>query len=424
MKRESSKGVNTARNHKPEREGRLTLILFIIVLSLVVGFSSFFAGYVVREKQLNKETRTIDWIITQIKQNYYEDFTSKEIIDAAALGLETLLDQYSAYYSEEEYRAVKHANQGYKLGIGVGMGVSQEGKAAVERVVMGSPADEGGIVKGDILLGVRAIEASRDEFTLGNTAQAFKILLDEMPDNTPFELLTLRDGQERICTVTKKEYVQITTRYYTNAEISFLPENAAYIRFDTFTGNAVSEFNAAMERFKQEGKTALILDLRGNGGGRVDYAQKIAAHLVKANKGETPLMMEARYQKRTEEFDVAESTYAEYGFTAIRVLCDGNSASASEALLGAMLDYGSITLQDLYGTRTYGKGIMQTTFERFAKDDAIKLTTARILWPVSKICIQGVGITPENIVPLALNGASYSFTRDEALVLAVQSLIP
>ncbi|MBE7091332.1 MAG: hypothetical protein E7363_05440 [Clostridiales bacterium] len=423
MKKESPKGA-TVRNNEPEHGGKLTLILFIIVLSLVVGFSSFFAGYIVREKQLNKETRTVDWIITQIKQNYYEDFTSKEIIDAAALGLESLLDQYSAYYSEEEYQAVKHANQGYKLGIGVGMAISQDGKAVVDRVVMGSPADECGIVKGDILLGVRVIETPSSEFALGNSTQTFKTLLDQMPDNIPFELLTLRDGQERICTITKEEYVQITTRYYTQAEIEFLPEHAAYIRFDTFTGNAVSEFNTAMERFKQEGKTALILDLRGNGGGRVDYAQKIAAHLVKANQGETPLMMEARYQQRTEEFYVAESTYMEYGFTAIRVLCDENSASASEALLGAMLDYGSITLNDLYGTRTYGKGIMQTTFERFSKDDAIKLTTAKIHWPVSKTCIQGVGITPENIAPLTLHGLSYTFTRDHALHLAVESLIP
>ena len=136
MKKESPKGA-TVRNNEPEHGGKLTLILFIIVLSLVVGFSSFFAGYIVREKQLNKETRTVDWIITQIKQNYYEDFTSKEIIDAAALGLESLLDQYSAYYSEEEYQAVKHANQGYKLGIGVGMAISQDGKAVVDRVVMG-----------------------------------------------------------------------------------------------------------------------------------------------------------------------------------------------------------------------------------------------------------------------------------------------
>ncbi len=420
MKQESPKG--TPSRKKGEGGEKLTLVLFIVVLSLVVGFSSFFAGYIVREKQLNKETRTIDWIITQIKKNYYEDFTSQEMIDAAALGLETLLDQFSTYYNEDEYRAVQHANQGYKLGIGVGFGISQDGKALVERVVMGSPAEESGIVKGDILLGIRT-EGNVD-FALGNTAQSFIALLEQAPENTPFEILTLRDGLETVRTVEKKEYVQVTTRYYTQSEISFLPENAAYIRFDTFTGNAVSEFEGAMARFKEEGKTALILDLRGNGGGRVNIAQEIAAHLVKAQKGDTPLLMEARYQKRTESYYAAESVYSDYGFTAIRVLCDGGTASASEALLGAMLDYGSITLQDLYGTLTYGKGIMQTTFERIVKEDAIKLTTARIHWPVSGTCIQGVGITPGNILPLALNGKSYTFAWDEALKTAAQSLNP
>ena len=96
MKQESPKETPSSKKNGEGSE-KLTLVLFIILLSLVVGFSSFFAGYFVREKQLNKETRTIDWIITQIKQNYYEDFTSQEMIDAAALGLETLLDQYSTY---------------------------------------------------------------------------------------------------------------------------------------------------------------------------------------------------------------------------------------------------------------------------------------------------------------------------------------
>ena len=89
-----------------------------------------------------------------------------------------------------------------------------------------------------------------------------------------------------------------------------------------------------------------------------------------------------------------------------------------------MLDYGSITPQDLYGTLTYGKGIIQTTFERVMSNYAIKLTTARIHWPVSGTCIQGVGITPGNILPLALNGKSYTFDRDVALKMAAQSLNP
>ncbi|MBR2617357.1 MAG: hypothetical protein IKC56_03930, partial [Clostridia bacterium] len=294
------------------------------------------------------------------------------------------------------------------------------GNAMADWVVMGSPAEESGIVRGDIMLGIRT-EGNAD-FTIAENAQAFTAILDQAPENTPFEILTLRDGVETVRTVEKKEYLQITTRYYSQAEIPFLPENAAYIRFDTFTGNAVSEFEGAMARFKQEGKTALILDLRGNGGGRVKIAQRIAAHLVKAKKGETPLMMEARYQKRSEAYYSEKSVYSDYGFTAIRVLCDGGTASASEALLGAMLDHGSITLQDLFGRTTYGKGIMQTTFERVMGDDAIKLTTARIHWPVSGTCIQGVGITPGNFLSFSLNGKSYTFDRDEELKIAVQSL--
>ena len=80
--------------------------LFCITLALTVITASFFAGFFVREQTMSKELRTLNWVISTIKKEYYEDFTSTEIIDAATMGLETLLDRYSTYYTEEEYRAV------------------------------------------------------------------------------------------------------------------------------------------------------------------------------------------------------------------------------------------------------------------------------------------------------------------------------
>ncbi len=424
MKNAEIKNGATTPEIKTTRGDKLTLALFCITLCLVVGTASFFAGYVVRERKMNEELRTLDWVITQIKKNYYEDFTANEIIDAATTGLETLLDRHSKYYNEQEYRAAQHGDQGYKLGIGIGIGVAADGKGIATRVVMGSPAEDAGIVKGDVLLGVREIKNPEVPFTLGETALEFSAALEQVPENVEFELLISRDGEQSIRKVIKKEYMQITTRYYTQAEIPFLPAHAAYLRFDTFMGNAVKEFGAAMDRFKQEGKTALILDLRGNGGGKVGITQKIAAHLLKAERGTKPLMMVARYQNHEEKVYTAPSVYSDYNFTAIRVLCDENSASASEVLMGAMLDHGSISLQDVYGTCTYGKGIMQTTFDRLGAEDAIKLTTAKLYWPITDTCIQGVGITPGTIAPLALNGNSYSFLRDATLAAAVASLNP
>ena len=90
----------------------------------------------------------------------------------------------------------------------------------------------------------------------------------------------------------------------------------------------------------------------------------------------------------------------------IAVLADENTASASECLIGAMLDYGTLTRDALVITetngvaRTYGKGIMQTTYVNFTHGDALKLTTAYIFWPQSHTSIHGIGITttPENEV--------------------------
>ena len=178
-----------------------------------------------------------------------------------------------------------------------------------------------------------------------------------------------------------------------------MPENAAYIRFDTFTGSAEADFADAMARYKEEGKTQLILDLRDNGGGSVDILRNIASYFIKSEKGKKNVVMKVAYKTHVDDSYISDpSVYANYTFDKIKVLINGNTASASEALIGAMLDYGTITYADLFGATSYGKGIMQTTYSHTFNKDAIKLTTARIVWPISDTCIQGTGIKPANIV--------------------------
>ena len=161
----------------------------------------------------------------------------------------------------------------------------------------------------------------------------------------------------------------------------------------------------------ENGKRKLILDLRGNGGGYVDICQSVAKFFVPAPENSFSLIATAEYKKdpktdksKTEIFKSSAIEFGTYNYTKIIVLADENTASASEMLIGAMLSYDTqdkieVVLapskdddgQTVY--KSYGKGIMQTTYVNTFGGGALKLTTAKLVWPDGKTCIHGVGIT-------------------------------
>ena len=112
----------------------------------------------------------------------------------------------------------------------------------------------------------------------------------------------------------------------------------------------------------------------------------------------------AKYKDKEENFKASHNVYGEYfgSDSHIYILADDGSASASECLIGAMVDYGAVSFGDIClmerngVAKTYGKGIMQTTYYLGAKLDAVKLTTAEICWPVSGRSIHGRGVLPED----------------------------
>ncbi|MGN1052574.1 MAG: S41 family peptidase, partial [Candidatus Scatosoma sp.] len=185
--------------------------------------------------------------------------------------------------------------------------------------------------------------------------------------------------------------------------LASLPADAAYIRLTQFNGNAAKEFDAAMARFKADGKKRLVLDLRENGGGDLDVLRSIASYFCKNSDKSRPAVAKAVDREGKEySFKATDNLYDEYfgADSKAYVLADANTASASECLIGCMLDYGCIDYNNIClsyrngEAKTYGKGIMQTTRTRYLwTSEAIKLTTARICWPLSGTCIHGTGVT-------------------------------
>ena len=207
-----------------------------------------------------------------------------------------------------------------------------------------------------------------------------------------------------------------------------LDEKTAYIRLTQFNGNAATEFQLAMDKFKEEGKTNLVLDLRSNGGGYMNILQEIASYFCKGESGSSLVALAKYREGQKEKFYSKDSYYADYfqETSKIKVLADSLTASASECLLGSMLDYGAITYSDICLSerngvaKTYGKGIMQSTYPfGFIGDvDAIKLTTAQIYWPKSENCIHGRGILPED----GTKTVSENYEKDAEITSAIAKL--
>lgn len=343
------------------------------------------------------------------------------------------LDIYSAYYTADEYDAVIASNSGKKSGIGVsfryvGEGVHPLGLQGVlvENVVGNSNAYYSGLKVGEVIR-----SATVDgETTPFDSTESFSSLISGTADGKTITLHCDRhpEGHEVCKSEYTSSYCSMATSeaaysvIYSGGEmhitegaegIAALPEGAAYLRLDQFYGNAANEIAELIKKYNALGCTSLILDLRRNGGGYVSVMQDIAAVFVGALPQYYENAMYAVYKNNSREaFPVNKNFRKDSRLAAgtrVNVLADNGTASASEALLGVLVDNEVIDYSNVYvsdfseqyldasGTaaknrRTYGKGIMQTTYTNRLTGDALKLTTARIFWPKGETCIHDRGL--------------------------------
>ncbi len=367
---------------------------------------------------VDKEIRNLAKIKNQVQKSYYEEIDDSTFYNAVYDGVEDLLDEYSYYLSVDEYAAMMEESRGAMSGIGlVFQTLDEEGnpQLLIKRVCGNSPAEAAGILSGWRVTGFGPTNGEIKESVVFAELQSF---LAEYNANETFSLQVLTTERETLeIPLQKKNYVENYVFYRTNTEaycfkadganelmkrgapLTCLDNDTAYIRLVEFNGSASNAFKQAMDLLHAQGKKNLVLDLRGNGGGSMDILQEIAVYLCKDAKGEKPIVAVADYGEKREEFKASGNYYTQYFSenSRICVLADRDSASASECLLGAMLDYKTIGYADIClsgdtdTAKTFGKGIMQTTYV-YPAGDAIKLTTATIHWPVTNTCIHGRGI--------------------------------
>ena len=415
---------------KPEKKKVLKTVLCIVgAVFLAVG--AFFGGMLIGQNQPDDELNRLFRLKAAIQKYYYQEITDDEFYDVIFKAVEDgILDKYSNYLTAEELDERRKDAKGSFSGIGVVFNTSIEvtgGGLYISRIAGNSPAERAQLKADEVLLGYGVTET---EITASTTFESFKTFVDGCNTGEKF-YLQIRSvlGETRIVELAKEEFIENYVFYrakssayaFTGANalqltatenyLPMLDEDTACIALKQFNGGAAAQFKQAMEKFRAEGKQKLILDLRGNGGGYVSVLCDIAAYLCKDANALSPLVATARHRDGyIERFYADRNLYGQYfGENAkVYVLADENTASASECLLGCMLDYGTVSLADVClinrngVAKTYGKGIMQTTYYLtfVGEQDAVTLTTATIHWPKTDTCIHGVGIekTDENDV--------------------------
>ena len=305
-------------------------------------------------------------LIDFINQNYVGKIDSQKLIQAAMSGIVSTLDDYSVYYTPEEYAAV-----------------TRNTAKTVYTVEF-----ENGQVRNDDGLRVRdRIESVNGVSTKGLSISEMKGLLVSTT-SAPLELKVTRGDKE--LTIKAKVYpVAIKTISYGNywSNIGISEENAdksiGYIKIDTFGEGTADEFRSAVAALRRDKKTKLILDLRGNTGGYVDQAISICNLIVPSGTIITT-------KDKAGNLQTYKSTLSEVPFKKTVVLVDDMTASASEIIASALQDSGAGVI---VGEQTFGKGVMQSVVE-FGDVGTVRLTMFEYFSRNGKK-IDGVGIKPD-----------------------------
>ena len=350
-----------------KNHGALLVVAWCLSALLACG-----AGFWIGRSGSGQDKKLAE-ITNLIQNNYYQDVSQEQIEEGVLHGAVLALgDPYSAYMNVEEKQSYNESLEGAYVGIGVLTTFNSDWQAVIAQVYNNAPAQKAGLQKGDIFVAVDGQKINT--MSSKDLSEVTGKIRGEA--GTSVEITIERNGQEMSFTVQREE-VHIT--YVTSR---MLANNIGYIKIDEFSGSALEEYQQAVAQLQEQGMQAMILDLRDNPGGFVDYAVEIADELLpKAT------IISVRDKNGNEKQYTSDSKSMDFPMA---VLVNQNSASASEILTVALKENQRAAI---IGEKTYGKGIIQSHFN-LSWGGYLKLTTASYYSPNGN-AIHEVGVMPD-----------------------------
>lgn len=344
------------------------LLIIIIAATIVFGFA--FTKPAERYFEIAKSLDVFATLFKEINANYVDVIDPQKIIRVGIDRMLESLDPYTIYISEDELDNFRTITTGQYAGIGALIG-EVNGKTYITHPYKNFPAYRAGVKVGDEIVSINGINV------VGKTTAEVSTLL-KGEAKTQVELQLKRNGvANEIMLKIMREKITINNITYSG----MVSSEVAYIKLDDFTPGAAKEVSNAIIKLKEQGAKGVILDLRENPGGLMNEAINIVNLFIPRNKEVVSTKGKvADWNKTYNTLNNPLDTEIP-----IAVLISDGSASASEIVSGALQDYDRAVL---LGTKTFGKGLVQTTRE-LGYNSQLKVTTAKYYIPSGR-CIQAL----------------------------------
>lgn len=303
---------------------------------------------------------------------YVDTLDTEEVVGNGIKAMLGSLDPYTTYYPEEKVNELKNMLTGKYAGVGAVVRYNfQLQRVCISEPYENMPAAEVGLKKGDIILSI-----DNEDMTNKDVAYVSDHLRGDPGTSFIIKVKRPSTGKTLKMKITRRTIQMPFLPYYGMLEGGF-----GYINFNSFTDNCAKDVRRAFIDLKKQGAKGLVFDLRNNGGGSVSEAVSIINMFLP--KGKTVLKMQGKLQRSNKEYKTSVEPVD--SVMPMVVLVNGNSASASEIMSGSLQDYDRAII---LGTRTYGKGLVQTTMD-LPYNGQMKLTTAKYYIPSGR-CVQAL----------------------------------
>ncbi len=354
-------------------------VLLAAVL-VAVAFFSFKSGDD-RNFQIAKNLDTFNSIVKELDMFYVDTLDPNKTVREGIDYMLSSLDPYTEYYPEEDQAELQQMLNASFGGIGSLITYNQKLKRSmIAEPFEGTPAAKVGLKAGDILM-----EIDGKDLAGKNNQEVSQMLRGAV--GTSFKLKVERPDEKGGTRPLEFDIVRQTIQTPMIPYDTIFNKNVGYINLSTFSGTPSKDFKKTFLKLKKEGITSLVIDLRGNGGGRLEEAVEIAnfflprGKVIVTTKGKTKQASNT-YKTLREPLDLD---------IPITVLVNGATASASEILSGAFQDFDRAVI---VGSRTFGKGLVQTT-RPLPYGGVMKLTTSKYYIPSGR-CVQAIDYKHRN----------------------------
>jgi carboxyl-terminal processing protease len=359
-----------------------------------------------RDVFVDDDAATLDQGLDIIERDYYRPIRRSDLVNRSLAGaVRSLDDRFSHYFDPQAYAAFQRQSEGSFSGVGINVAPDRRGLRVLD-VFPNSPAQRAGIGRGDVIVAVNGRSLA------GKTSELASSLIQGKA-GTPVTLTFVSNGRRRT--------ERLTRAHIDVPSVSSRPVRAggapvAYVRLADFSEGASAELRHVVTERLKRGAKGMVLDLRGNGGGLLNEAVKVASIFVP----DGPVVITDGRNRPRHVFKANGDAISTK--VPVVVLVDGGTASAAEIVAGALQDRHRAPL---VGTRTFGKGVFQE-IEPLANGGALDITVGEYFTPSGKNLggggtKKGAGLEP-NVPVRERSGGGHDRALAAALAVLAREL--